>query len=275
MVTHSTQLPLLLPGALGAQCGVLGLLAQSVSTPASLPGLHVVALGCTQVCEALQLKPCAQSLVARHCTQAPPGAQRGVGEEQLASELQPELVTQMWFALQTGSAALVQSVDAMHCTQLRVLTSQTGAAVVLQSLLAKQPPVPTQTLFEQVWPVPQSRLATQATHWPLSGLQTVVPVSLEQSALVVQVPGSPAAQQFCAQCWWALHCESLVQVGAPTPHAEFTHAPLTQLCGDGQSALVVHVCSDPFGAQPSGTAQSAARQTASSGLCMDIDISAC
>ncbi len=274
MVTHSTQVPLLLPGALGSQWGVLGLLAQSVSTPASLPGLHVVALGCTQVCETLQFNPCAQSLVARHCTQAPPGAQRGVGEAQLASELQPALVTQMWFALQIGSAALVQSLEAMHCTQLRVLTSQTGAAVVLQSVLAKQPPVPTQMLFEQVCPVPQSRLATQATHCPLSGLQTVLPTSLEQSALVVHVPGSPAAQQFCAQCWWMLHWESLVQVGAPTPQEELTQAPLTQLCGDGQSALVVHVCSDPFGPQ-AREQQSAARQRATSGVRMSIDISAC
>jgi hypothetical protein len=72
-----------------------------------------------------------------------------------------------------------------------------------------------------------------------------VPVSLEQSALVAQVPGLPATQQPSAQCWCEAQSVSRLQVGAATPQAVLTQVPLTQVCGDGQSVEVVQVCSAP------------------------------
>ncbi len=102
--------------------------------------------------------------------------------------------------MQIGKVGLWQSELATHCTQVWVFTSQTGSAADLQSLLAKQSPLPLQVLFVQVKPVPQSRLAMQATQLPVSGLQTGVAASLVQSLLEVQLPGAPATQQLEAQC---------------------------------------------------------------------------
>lgn len=79
----------------------------------------------------------------------------------------------------------------------------------------------------------------------MRGLHTGVPVSLEQSALVAQVPGLPATQQPSAQCWCEAQSVSRLQVGAATPQAVLTQVPLTQVCGDGQSVEVVQVCSAP------------------------------
>ncbi len=93
MAVHATQVPVLLPGALGKQCGVAGLLAQSRSVPPSFCGSQVVAEGCTQVWETLHTRPLEQSALETHCTHWPPVEQRAVGGEQSASELQPLLLT--------------------------------------------------------------------------------------------------------------------------------------------------------------------------------------
>lgn len=148
--TQPTQVPLVLPFPLGRQCGVLGLEAQSLSVPASLSGLQVVAAGCTQVCETLQTRPLAQSLVELHCTHWPPVSQCGVGAAHWLSEEQPPLGTQMWLALQIGVAELGQSLPERHCTQEWVLTLQTGSRELVQSVLERQPPVLTQELLVQV-----------------------------------------------------------------------------------------------------------------------------
>jgi hypothetical protein len=244
-LTQATQEPVLAPAESGRQCGVLGLEAQSMSVPASLFGLHVVALGCTQVCETLQTSPLAQSVLALHATHIPPVEQTGVGLWQSRLELQVALAMQRWFALQIGSAD-GQSLPRRHCTHVLVFVLQIGSAAFdLQSTSLEQPPVAMQMFPVHADPVPQSRFATQATHAPVSGLQTGVRASVEQSEFVEQVPGSPATQHPEAQCRCVPQAESLEQVGAPTPHEELTQAPLTQVCGDGQSVEVVQFCSEP------------------------------
>jgi hypothetical protein len=92
---QATQVPLLDPDESGRQCGVVGLLAQSESVPPSLCGSHVVAAGCTQVCETLQVSPVEQSRSEMHSTHCPLVEHFPVGALQSASEPQPALLTHM------------------------------------------------------------------------------------------------------------------------------------------------------------------------------------
>jgi hypothetical protein len=105
----------------------------------------------------------------------------------------------------------------------------------MQSVLDEQPGSALQVWFWQIFPAPQSRESTHATHLPAPVSQTGAAGSPKQSVSRWQFPDGPGAQQPLAQWLPAAQPESLLQEGEPTQKPLSTQCPPAQVCGRGQS----------------------------------------